>query len=83
MQKLVLYYPENHQRIPSWLAMYDVYITNELPTALPARYLSNPVAAPFSIRKGDIMPIQTCSDFFRVVYVSTLPFSISTYCIVL
>ena len=35
--KLVLYYPGNHRKDPSWLAMCNVYFRNELPTGLPVR----------------------------------------------
>ena len=42
---------------PSWLAMCNVYIRNELPTGLPARF--NGIQ-----HKGDILPIRTCGDFY-------------------
>ena len=42
---------------PSWLAMCSVYIRNELPTGLPARF--NAIQ-----HKGDILPIRTCGDFY-------------------
>ena len=42
---------------PSWLAMCSVYIRNELPPGLPARF--NAIQ-----HKGDILPIRTCGDFF-------------------
>ena len=42
---------------PSWLAMCSVYIRNELPTGLPARF--NDIQ-----HKGDILPIRTCGDFY-------------------
>ena len=42
---------------PSWLAMCNVYIRNELPTGLPARF--NAIQ-----HKGDILPIRTCGDFY-------------------
>ena len=42
---------------PSWLAMCNVYIRNELLTGLPARF--NAIQ-----HKGDILLIQTCGDFY-------------------
>ena len=51
---------------PSRLAMCNVYIRNELPTGLPARF--NAIQ-----HKGDILPIRTCGDFLCVVCVSILP----------
>ena len=42
---------------PSWLVMCNVYIRNELLTGLPARF--NAIQ-----HKGDILPIQTCGDFY-------------------
>ena len=56
-QKLVLYYPEKSSKEPSWLAMCSVYIRNELPTGLSARF--NAIQ-----HKGDILPIRTCGDFY-------------------
>ena len=40
---------------PSWLTMCSVYIRNELPTGLPARF--NAIQ-----HKGDILPIRTCAQ---------------------
>ena len=42
---------------PSRLAMCNVYIRNELTTGLPARF--NAIQ-----HKGDILPIQSCGDFY-------------------
>ena len=42
---------------PSWLAMCNVYIRNELPTRLPVHL--NAIQC-----KGDILPIQACGDFY-------------------
>ena len=42
---------------PSWLAMCNVYIRNELPTGLPVCF--NGIR-----HKGDILPIRTCGDFY-------------------
>ena len=41
----------------SLLAMCNVYFRNELPTGLPASF--NAIQ-----HKGDILPIQTCGDFY-------------------
>ena len=44
-------------KYPSWLAMCNVYIRNELPTGLPVRF--NAIQ-----HRGDILPIWTCGDFY-------------------
>ena len=44
-------------KYPSWLAICNVYIRNELPTRLPARF--NAIQ-----HRGDILPIQTCGDIY-------------------
>ena len=44
-------------KCPSWLAMCNVYIRNELPTRLPVRF--NAIQ-----HRGDILPIRTCGDFY-------------------
>ena len=55
--KLVLYLSRKSSKDPSWLAMCNVYIRNELPTGLPAHF--NAIQ-----HKGDILLIRTCGDFY-------------------
>ena len=59
---------------PSWLAMCIVYIRNEIPNGLSVRF--NAIQ-----HRGDILPIQTCGDFY-VSFVYRYCHEQSTCCIV-